>query len=172
MINAGVDQAVPVVAADEAEQRGLKVRRYAARVTVLMIVLCNAVLVLGVWGSGVNLDRLIRFPDIFNPSQDVCLRLAWHKVVGANEPVRLCSEWINLADPTGETHRFQHETQVVQGADGKLYFDHGERVDYRLLLFVAFVAAIIVSGVLLKRYLIAQYRLRLETAGAESSSIP
>ena len=166
----GEDQTAAVAGEDAEDRRSRKVRRYAAWVTVLMIVLCNAVFLLGIWGSGVNLDRLIRFPDIFNPSQDICLRLGWHRVVGSDAPVQLCSEWINLADPSGETHRFQTETQVVLGADGKLYFDHGERVDYRLLLFIVFVAAVVGSGILLKRHLITRYRLRLETAGAKSSS--
>jgi len=116
------------------------------------------------------IDRLIRFPEIFNPTQDVCLRLTWHKVAGLEEPVRLCSEWIQLSDPSGETHRFQQETKVVQGADGKLYFDHGVRVDYRLFLFVVFVAAVIASGIILKRRLIVRYRLHLETARAASPS--
>ena len=161
------DQTASVIDADE-EHRREKVRRYAAWVTGLMILLCNAVFLLGIWGSGVNLDRLILFPEIFNPKQDVCLNLAWHKVVGMEERVRLCSEWIQLSDPSGETHKFQKDTQVVQGADGKLYFDHGVRVDYRLFLFVAFVAAVVVAGILLKRYLITRYRLRLETASAKS----
>lgn len=151
-------------------QRRAKVRRFAAWMTALMIVGCNAVFLLGIWGSGVNLDRLIRFPEVFNPKQDICLRQAWHRVAGLEEPVRLCSEWIQLSDPSGETHRFQKETQVVQGADGKLYFDHGARVDYRLFLFIGFVAAVVVSGMLLKRYLVTRYRVRLELAGAKSSS--
>jgi hypothetical protein len=169
VISQAEGQTAPVVDADE-EQRRLKVRRYATWITVLMIVLCNAVFLLGVWGSGVNLNRLIRFPDIFNPTQDVCLRLTWHRVVGSEEPVRLCSEWINLADSSGETHTFQNETKVVQAADGKLYFDHGARADYRLLLFVSFVVALVISGILLKRYLISRYRLRLEMTGAKSPS--
>ncbi|MBI5410758.1 MAG: hypothetical protein HZA21_02075, partial [Nitrospirae bacterium] len=44
----------------------------------------------------------------------------------------------------------------------KLYFDHPARVDYRLFLLGVFVVAVIVAGMLLKRYLIARYRLQLE----------
>lgn len=162
----------PVNAGDaEEDQRQRKVRRYAAWVTGLMILICNAVFLLGVWGSGFNLDRLIRFPDIYDPGKDICLRLSWHRVVGSEEPVRLCSEWIQLSDPSGRTHSFQSETKVVQGADGKLYFDHGARVDYHLLVFVVFVATVVVSGILMQRYLIARYRLRLETASTRSSRV-
>jgi hypothetical protein len=168
MASRAEEETQPVVDV-EGEQRRLKVRRFAAWMTVLMILLCNTVFLLGIWGSGVNLDGLIRFPEIFNPKQDVCLRLTWHKVAGLEEPVRLCSEWIQLSDPSGQTHQFQKDTKVVQGADGKLYFDHGVRVDYHLFLFVAFVAAVVISGIVLKKYLIARYRLRLEMAGNRAS---
>jgi hypothetical protein len=130
-----------------------------------MIVLCNVIFLFVLWGSGVNLDSLIRTPDLFDPTQDVCLRLGWHKVTGAADPVELCNEWINLSDPSGETHRFQTDTKVVRGTDGKLYFDHPARVDYRLFLLGTFVVVVIVLGMLLKRYLIARYRVWLEASG-------
>ena len=148
-----------------------RLRRYSYAVTASMIGLCNAVFLLGLWGSGVNLDSLIRIPDPFNPAKDICLRLIWHRVTGLKEPIRLCSEWINLSDPSGETHKFQTDTQVVQRADGKLYFEHGARVDYRFFLFSAFVVAVIVLGVSLKRYLIARYRERLGISGGNISSV-
>ncbi|MES4787191.1 MAG: hypothetical protein C4294_16775, partial [Nitrospiraceae bacterium] len=65
------------------------------------------------------------------------------------------------SDPSGNTHTLQKETEVVKGADGRLYFNYGERVDYRLFVYGAFVAAIITLGVLLRRYLINRYRVRL-----------
>jgi hypothetical protein len=166
----GIEEPTSTVAAEN-EQRQRKVRRFAGWVTALMIVVCNAVFLLGVWGTGFNLDRLIRFPDIYNPAQDICLRLTWHRVIGSDEPVRLCSEWVQLSDPSGQTHSFHKETKVVQGADGKLYFDHGARVDYHLFVFVVFVTAVVASGILLQRYLIARYRVRLETASSRSSRI-
>lgn len=139
------------------------VRRYTYRVTAILIVLCNAILLLGVWVSGVNLDTLFTTPDRFNPAKDICLRLSWHKVGGVERPVQLCYEWINLSDPSGDTHKFQAETQVVKGADGKLYYDGGVRMDYRVFVLAAFVVAVVALGVTLKRYLIARYRGRLPT---------
>ncbi|MGH7208599.1 MAG: hypothetical protein ACREIL_04355 [Nitrospiraceae bacterium] len=144
-----------------------RVRRYAYRVTAALIVLCNAVLLLGVWVSGVNLDTLFTTPDRFNPVKDICVRLSWHKVAGVERPVQLCYEWINLSDPSGDTHKFQAETQVVKGADGKLYFDDGVRMDYRVFILGAFVAAVVVLGIALKRSLIARYRGRLPTRVAK-----
>lgn len=140
-----------------------RVRRYSYRVTVGLIVLCNAVLLLGVWASGVDLEELFATPDRFNPAKDICLRLSWHKVDGLARPVQLCYEWINLSDPSGETHKFQPGTQVVKGADGKLYYDDGVRMDYRVFVLGAFVAAVVALGIVLKRYLIGRYRGRLPT---------
>lgn len=142
-----------------------KLRRYSYGVSAALILACNAVFLAGLWGSGVNLDALIRTPDVFDATQDVCLRFTWHRVIGAEEPVQLCHEWINLSDPSGKTHIFHKETKVVRGGDGKLYFDHGAQVDYRLFLLAAFVAAVIALGVTAKRHLIARYRMRLDMQG-------
>jgi hypothetical protein len=155
----------------QSDNQDTRLRRYSLIVTVAMIVLCNAIFLLGIWGSGVNLDELIRTPDLFNPLKDVCLRLKWQKVQGEAQPIQLCSEWINLSDPSGNTHSFQKQTEVVKGGDGKLYFDHGERVDYRLFLFAGFVMAIILFGFALRRFLIRRYRRRLEVGGGSSSSL-
>ncbi len=155
----------------EPEPWDSQVRRYAARVKIGVILLCQTVLVLGIWATGIKLDRLVRTPDVYNPTQDVCVRHGWHRVAGVERPVRLCSEWINLSDPSGETHTFQRETVVLLAADGKLYLDHGPRADYRLLVFVVSVLVVIGFGMILTRYLITRYRRRLVAAGGEPSSI-
>jgi hypothetical protein len=139
-----------------------QVRRYGLWVTIGMMVLCNAIFLGGMWLTGIRLEQLIRIPDIFNPLQDICLRFTWHQVEGDDQPVRLCSEWILLSDPSGETHTLQKETEVVKGGDGRLYFDYGAQVDYRVFLFGAFVIAIIIFGIWLKRYLIRRYRMHLQ----------
>jgi hypothetical protein len=140
------------------------VRRYRMMVTLALIVLCNAVFLLGIRLSGVNLDALVKTPEEFDPIKDICLRLTWRRVAGEKEPIRLCSEWINLSDPSGKTHLLQNETEVVRGADGRFYFKHGPQVDYRLLLFGAFVIAILIFGMLIRRYLIRRYETRLDAA--------
>lgn len=151
----------------EGDWKAEKLRRFSLIVTIALIVLCNAVFLLGLWGSGVNLDSLIRTPELFNPAKDVCLRLGWHRVAGVDDPIRLCNEWIQLSDPSGDTHKLHHETKIVKGADGRLYFDYGALVDYRLFFYGIFVAAVIAAGLVAKRYLIARYRLRL--AGERAS---
>jgi hypothetical protein len=151
------------------EQRASRVRRFGVAVSIALIVLCNAILLFGVWATGVNLDELVMTPDFFNSKQDICLRLTWQKVTGASEPMRLCSEWINLSDPSGKTHQIQSDMKVRQGADGRYYVDRGVRADYRLLVVALFVVVVIVMGIVVKRYLVSRYRLHLETAAGQTA---
>ncbi len=147
-----------------------RVRRYATRVTLVIIVACNIILLVGLRVSGVDVNDLIRTPDVYDLQRDVCVRSGWHRVSGVDKPVRLCAEWINLSDRSGKTHLFQRDTLVVQGGDGKLYLDHGPRVDYRLLLLVVFVLVLIVAGIMAQRYLIARHRVRVEATEAQDPS--
>lgn len=160
---------VPAAASDEAS-RNARVRRFTSGVTLVLIVLCNAVFLVGMRVSGVNLDELVKAPDLFNPRSDICLRLTWQRLAGAPDPVRLCSEWINLSDPTGKPHMLDKDTKVKQGVDGRYYVDGGVRADYRLMAFVGFVGAVIVSGVVIRRYLVSRYRLRLELAAHRNAT--
>lgn len=148
---------------DDASQHAL-VRRFSTAVTVALIVFCNAVFLFGVWASGVNLDELVKTPDFFNPKSDVCLRLTWQRLAGASDPVRLCSEWINLADSSGRAHVLDKNTRVRQGADGLYYVDPGIRADYRLMGYVGFVGAVMMLGIAARRYLVGRYRLHLESS--------
>ncbi|MGH7254540.1 MAG: hypothetical protein ACREI3_02070 [Nitrospirales bacterium] len=143
------------------EDQERQLRRYTSRVTVAMILLCNGVLALALWGSGVNLDLLIRSPEVFHQARHVCLRYAWQKVSGVPQPVRICSEWIDLSDTSGQPHVLSREIEVLQGADGKLYFDYGARMGYQVFLVGAVIVLVIAAGVKLERWLIARYRTRL-----------
>lgn len=154
------------VATPEEASRNAQVRRFTSGVTVVLIVLCNAVFLVGMRVSGVNLDDLVKTPDVFNPKSDICLRLTWQRLAGAPEPVRLCSEWINLSDTTGTPHQLDQNTKVKQGPDGRYYVDQAVQADYRLLGFVGFVAAVLMSGMLIRRYLVSRYRLQLERAAS------
>jgi hypothetical protein len=147
-----------------------KIRRFATVVTVGLIIFCNVVLLFGVWVSGVNLDELVKTPDLFNAKHDVCLRLTWERVTGASEPVRLCSEWINLADPSGTPHVLAKDIKIRQGPDGQYYFDRGIRADFRLVGLGLFVGAVLLFGWWFRRYLVGRYRLQLELTAARSSS--
>jgi hypothetical protein len=152
------------------EQRAAKVRRFSRLVTAVLIVCCNVVLLLGVWVTGINLDELVATPDVFNAKEDVCLRLTWERVNGAPDPVRLCSEWIKLADPSGKPHHLAKDIAVRRGADGQYYIDRGVRSDFRLLALAVFVGVVLLLGMWVRRYLVSRYRLQLEPAASRSAS--
>ena len=152
------------------EQRAAKVRRFTRWVTAALIVLCNVLLLLGLRISGINLDELVTTPELFNAKEDVCLRLTWERVTGAEDPVRLCSEWIKLADPSGKPHHLTKDIVVRRGPDGKYYVDAGVRSDFRLLALALSVVAVLVFGMWIRRYLVNRYRLQLEPAAPRSAS--
>lgn len=161
----------PADPSSEAELRAKKVRRFSSGISIAMMIVCNGIFLFGLWVTDTNFERLVRTPDIYNPKQDICLRLAYRNVPGAENPVQFCSEWINLADSSGRTHTFEKDTEIKQGADGKFYLDYGPLVDYRLFVVVAFVVIIVVFGILLKRHLVNRYRIKLETAAHQSAPL-
>ena len=152
------------------EQRAEKVRRFSRMVTVGLIIFCNLLLYLGLRMSGVNLDELVSTPDVFNSKEDVCLRLTWERVTGAADPVRLCSEWIKLADPSGKPHQLTKDIAVRRGADGQYYVDRGVRSDFRLLALALFVGVVLLFGMWARRYLVSRYRLQLDPAASRNTS--
>src|SRR5262245_10100496 len=152
------------------EKRAAKVRRFSTIVTAVLIVCCNVLLLFGLWISGINLDELASTPDLFNAKEDVCLRLTWERVTGAPDPVRLCSEWIKLADPSGKPHQLAKDIAVRRGADGKYYVDPGVRSDFRLLALALFVGVVLLLGMWARRCLVSRYRLRLDLAASRGTS--
>jgi hypothetical protein len=152
------------------EEHAAKIRRFSRLVTAVLIVFCNVLLLLGLWVSGVKLDELASTPEVFNAKEDVCLRLSWERVTGAADPVRLCSEWIKLADPSGQPHHLTKDIAVRRGPDGQYYVDPGVRSDFRLLALALFVGVVLVFGMWFRRYLVGRYRLQLDPAPSRSAS--
>ena len=150
------------------EQRNtLRVRRFTIGLTLGLIIVINALFLLVLRGSGLDLDRIFAERDFFDPVRDVCLRLAWYNPVGEKEPVRLCQEWINLGDPSGKVYRNQQDMVIVKGADGKVYAKEGAG-DGRLVALVVFLVALVAGGMWLQRHLIARYRSRLSAAAEKN----
>ena len=152
------------------QRRARKVRRFTILVSIALIVFCNSIVLVGLWASGINLDELAAPPDVFNSKQDICLRLGWKTVTGAPEPVRLCTEWINLSDKSCMTHQIQPEVVLRHGPDGQYYIDRGVQADYRLLVLVMILVAVIAFGLVAKWYLVGRYRLHLESAAGHGAS--
>ena len=151
----------------EERQIGDRVKRFTLHLTIGFIIVVNALFLLGLWGSGLDLDRTFADREFFDPAHDVCLRMAWYRPEGVKEPVRLCKEWINLGDPSGHVHQSQNDMVIVQGADGKVYAKEGAG-DGRLVALVVFVITLVAGGMWLQRYLIARYRARLAAAAGKN----
>lgn len=144
-----------------------RVRRFTIRLAFGFIIGINALFLLVLWGSGLDLDRIFADREFFDPVHDVCLRMAWYKPEGEKDPVRLCKEWINLGDPSGNVHQHQKDMVIVKGTDGKVYAKEGAG-DGRLVALVVFVVALVAGGMWLQRYLIARYRSRLAAAAGKN----
>jgi hypothetical protein len=144
-----------------------RVGRFTVRLTVGFIIGLNALFLLVLWGSGLDLDRIFADREFFDPVHDICLRMAWYKPVGEKDPVRLCKEWINLGDASGTVHRNQKDMVIVKGTDGKVYATESAG-DGRLVALVVFVVALVAGGMWLQRYLIARYRARLVAAAGKN----
>jgi hypothetical protein len=140
-----------------------RVRRFSVRLAVAFIIGVNALFLLGLWASGLDLDKVFGDRDFFDPVRDVCLRLAWYTPAGEKDPVRLCKEWINLGDDSGKVHNNDKDMQIVKGADGKVYASAQNPGDGRVIALLLFIIAIVGAGMWLQRFLIARYRARLAT---------
>ena len=145
------------------------VRRYTTRVTVILMMVCPALFLAGMWGSGVQPEQLFSIPEHYKPSRDICIRQGWQRVSGKDDLVRVCSEWLDSTDPSGETHQLQTTMQIHETADGRLYYESGSRADWHLAAFVAYVAAILAFGWFVRRYLVARYRRQLEAITAKQA---
>lgn len=146
-----------------------RVRRFTRGITVLLIVVCNGALLLGLWASEVDLDRIFSGRDLYDPSQAYCVRVAWAKVTGAERPVRLCAEWLDQSDPSGKTHTLRADETIMIGADGKLHYENEMTAAYRLIGLLVFMTLVLFCGMRAKRYLVARYRTRMQ-ASQEGSS--
>ena len=134
---------------------------FSLGVTLFLIVLCNGVLLGGVWISGVDLEHVLAPPEFFDPAKDQCVRVAWTRVVGVEGPMRVCSEWLVLSDPTGQTHAVRKGEPLLLGEDGRLYYANDRSRDFRLVGLLLFVVVVVGSGMWLKQFLVTRYRIRL-----------
>ncbi|MEC4673089.1 MAG: hypothetical protein VST68_02755 [Nitrospirota bacterium] len=139
-----------------------RLRCFTFGVTAFLIIACNALLLGGLWASGLDLDFVLSKSDLYNPSQGHCVRVAWADVTGVDGPIQVCSEWLDTTDPTGQVHTLRTEEPLAMGKDGNLYYERRRQTDYRLLGLVVFSILVIVSGARMKQCFIGWYRDRLQ----------
>ena len=138
-----------------------RLRRFSIRLTVSFILTANVLFLSALWVSGLDLDQVFGERDLFDPVRDVCLRMAWYRPQGEQDPVRLCKEWINLKDSSGKVHKFEKDAAITKGTDGKFYVHPANPGDGRIIALLIFVIAMIAAGMWAQRVLIARYRSRL-----------
>ncbi len=145
-----------------ADSRDLRIVWFTRGVTVVLILVCNGLLVLGWWVSGVNLDMALSKPEIYDVNSHYCVGVKWLEIRGVAQPMKVCTEWLDLSDPSGATHTLRPGHTLVVGTDGELHYEDQRDEDYRLIGLVLFVIAVFAAGLWMKRYLIARYLRHLQ----------
>ncbi len=138
-------------------------------ITLALIVVCNGLLVVGWWISGVNLEAALSKPAIYDMSSHYCVGVKWMKVEGTDKPMKVCAEWLDLSDPTGATHTIRKGHPLKVGLDGTLHYADQQNEDYRLVGLVLFVIFILGTGMWAKQYLIARYAMHLKVPEGDVS---
>ncbi len=146
-----------------------RVQRFTQIVTLGLILGCNALLLMGLWVSGVDLESALAKPELYDPMNGDCVGVQWTKVAGAEGLVKVCTEWIDFSDISGKTHFLARDKTLAMGADGNLYFSGQSRENYRLIGLLIFAIVVMVCGMWAKRQLIANYQLRLQSVHHRST---
>jgi len=100
---------------------------------------------------------------MFNPKEHVCLKTVWVSTTqGTADRVQLCTEWIDLSDLSGQTHRMAIENlEVLKGQDGKIHTHLQRGINYRLVMVVGFLTLIILAGRIAQHFLITRHKQRM-----------
>jgi len=140
-------------------------RWFSFWITLILIIVCNGLLLGGLWASGLDLDFVLTNADLYDPASGHCIGLQVLQVVGVDSPLQVCSEWLDTNDPTGKVHRLRANEPLAMGADGNLYYQNARNADYQMLGLLGFVMVVIFAGMRLKRSLLNWYQLRLYPGG-------
>ena len=140
-----------------------KVKRFTWVVTGALIVGCNALLLAGLWVSGIDLETTLSKPELYDPANGHCVRVVWSKIEGAEGLVKVCTEWLDFSDVSGITHTLPEGKTLAMGPDGNLYFSGHAADNYRLIVLMIFAIVVMASGMWMKRVLITKYQNHLQS---------
>lgn len=152
----------------ESPEISRRLKRFTLLVTVALIIGCNALLLAGLWVSGVDLERTLSKSELYDPDNGHCVRVTWLKIVGADGLVKVCTEWLDFSDFSGETHILPEGNTLAMGPDGNLYVSGNAAENYRLIALMIFAIVVIVSGMWTKRVLLAKYHNHLQSVDHRS----
>jgi len=141
-----------------------KFRWFSFGITLVLIIACNALLLWGLWASGLDLDFVLTNAELYDPASGHCVAVIWTKVSGVERPIQVCSEWLDVTDPTGQVHKLRKNEPLAIGVDGNLYYPNARKSDHQLLGLLAFAVVVIFLGMRVKRFLIDWYQLRLHAS--------
>ena len=148
----------------EISGKARKMRWFSWLVTGGLMVVCNVLLFIGLWISGVDLETALSKPELYDPQNGHCVGVNWSKVDGVDGLIKVCTEWLDFSDISGEIHRLPPGKALTMGADGNLYFSGQPGENYRLIGLVIFVIVVVASGMWLKRFLIGKYHFHLQAS--------
>lgn len=146
-----------------------RLKRFTLVVTVALIIVCNALILTGLWVSGVDLEKILSKSELYDPVNGHCVQVTWLEVVGVDGLVKVCSEWLDFSDISGETHLFPEGKTLAMGPDGNLYVSGHPAENYRLIALMIFAIVVIISGMWTKQMLIAKYQDRLQSVNHHST---
>lgn len=138
-------------------------RIYRHRVTGVIILACSLFFLSGLWISHVDLDSLVWREGMFNSKRHICLRMDWlNTTQGQADRVRLCTEWIDLSDLSGETHRVVlKRLEVIKGSDGQIRAYLRRGINFQLVAVSVFLVFIIVGGRWAQQLLIHRHKRQM-----------
>ena len=140
-----------------------RVRQFTLVVTGALIIGCNALLLAGLWVSEVDLETTLSKPELYDPANGHCVRVMWSKIEGADGFVKVCAEWLDFSDISGQTHVLPEGKTLAMGPDGNIYFSGNDADNFRLIALMIFAIVVIASGMWIKRVLIAKYHEHLQS---------
>ena len=146
-----------------------RLKRFTLVVTVGLIIGCNALILTGLWVSGVDLEKIVSKSELFDPENGHCVQVTWLKVVGADGLVKVCTEWLDFSDISGDTHRLPEGETLAMGPDGNLYVPGNSAENYRLIALMIFAIVVIISGMWTRQMLIAKYQDRFQYVNHHST---
>lgn len=147
----------------ESPETSRRVKRFTLVVTGALIIGCNALILGGLWVSGVDLETVLSKPELYDPANGHCVRVIWAKIEGAEGLVKVCAEWLDFSDISGETHVLPEGKTLTMGPDGNLHFSGDAADNYRLIALMIFAIVVMASGMWMKRVLIAKYHAHLQS---------
>ena len=140
-----------------------RLQRFTRIVTIGLILGCNALLLLGLWVSDVDLETTLAKPELYDPANGDCVGVQWTKVAGAEGLVKVCTEWLDFSDISGQTHSLVPGKALAMDVDGNLYFPGQSAENYRLIALMIFAIVVMACGMWAKRQLIAKYQIHLQS---------